>query len=217
MVDVNVRAVLQLIRGVPARHGRPRLRAHVNISSIAGLYNFYGHTAYHATKAAVHRSPADPQRHRRQTDPCHRIAPGRRPRSSTELGRNARSHGRGMQTFYEGYESLTTEEMSRHRLRPRRSPPRTGLIEVMPTFQVRRTNLRQERSMTPAPRLRRPPRSRTRRFEAVCSALQALGVHGSATIHEAQDGAAHSTRASSRFSMHFQDRPSLSSARPATI
>ena len=55
MVDVNVRAVLQLIRMfLPGMVDRDCGHI-VNISSIAGLYNFYGHTAYHATKAAVHQ------------------------------------------------------------------------------------------------------------------------------------------------------------------
>ena len=54
MVDVNLRAVLHLCRllapGMVARD-----RGHIiNISSIAGTYNFFGHTAYHATKAAIH-------------------------------------------------------------------------------------------------------------------------------------------------------------------
>lgn len=54
LVDVNLRAVLQLCRlvvpGMAARN-----RGHVvNISSIAAAYHFGGNTTYHATKAAVH-------------------------------------------------------------------------------------------------------------------------------------------------------------------
>ena len=54
LVDVNLRAVLQLCRlvvpGMAARN-----RGHVvNISSIAAAYNFGGNSTYHATKAAVH-------------------------------------------------------------------------------------------------------------------------------------------------------------------
>lgn len=54
LVDVNLRAVLQLTRlvvpGMAARN-----RGHVvNISSIAASYHFGGNTTYHATKAAVH-------------------------------------------------------------------------------------------------------------------------------------------------------------------
>lgn len=53
LIDVNLRAVLHLCRlvvpGMVARN-----RGHViNISSIAGSYNFGGNTTYHATKAAV--------------------------------------------------------------------------------------------------------------------------------------------------------------------
>lgn len=54
LLDVNLRAVLHLCRlvvpGMAARN-----RGHVvNISSIAGAYNFGGNSTYHATKAAVH-------------------------------------------------------------------------------------------------------------------------------------------------------------------
>ena len=55
LVDVNLRGLLQLTRLVlPGMVERDH--GHVlNISSIAGVYNFYGHTVYHATKAAVHQ------------------------------------------------------------------------------------------------------------------------------------------------------------------
>lgn len=53
-IDVNLRAALQLARltlpGMIARN-----RGHIiNITSIAGHYEFGGHTVYHATKAAMH-------------------------------------------------------------------------------------------------------------------------------------------------------------------
>lgn len=53
-IDVNLRAALHLARlTLPAMIARNRGHI-VNITSIAGHYEFTGHTVYHATKAAMH-------------------------------------------------------------------------------------------------------------------------------------------------------------------
>ena len=114
LIDVNLRGLLQLTRLVlPGMVERDRGHV-INVSSIAGLYNFYGHTVYHATKAAVHQISRQLRndtvgKRIRVTEIC----PGR---VETEIfGRNMGGSPEAMEeawkTYYEGYESLTTDDI----------------------------------------------------------------------------------------------------------
>jgi NADP-dependent 3-hydroxy acid dehydrogenase YdfG len=141
MVDVNLRAVLHLCRLLlPGMVERDRGHI-VNISSIAGLYNFYGHTAYHATKAAVHQISRQLRndvlgKRIRVTEIC----PGR---VETEIfGRNLGGTPAALQeawhTYYEGFESITTADIAATIEFALDAPAHVnlGLIEILPTFQV---------------------------------------------------------------------------------
>ena len=141
MVDVNLRAVLHLCRLLLPGMVERDLGHVVNVSSIAGLYNFYGHTAYHATKAAVHQISRQLRndtigKRIRVTEIC----PGR---VETEIfGRNLGGTPEAMQeaweTYYEGFESITTKDIA-DTIEYAIDAPRhvnLGLIEIMPTFQV---------------------------------------------------------------------------------
>lgn len=141
LVDVNLRALLQLTRLIlPGMVERDNGHV-INISSIAGLYNFYGHTVYHATKAAVHQVSRQLRndtvgKRIRVTEIC----PGR---VETEIfGRNMGGTPEAMEeawkTYYEGYESLTTDDIV-NALDYAVETPRhvnVGMLELMPTFQV---------------------------------------------------------------------------------
>ncbi|MEV2221245.1 SDR family oxidoreductase [Nocardia vinacea] len=141
MVDVNLRAVLHLCRLLLPGMVQRDLGHVVNISSIAGLYNFYGHTAYHATKAAIHQISRQLRndvigKRIRVTEIC----PGR---VETEIfGRNLGGTPEAMreawETYYEGYESITTKDIA-DTIEFAIDAPRhvnLGLIEITPTFQV---------------------------------------------------------------------------------
>ena len=141
MIDVNLRAVLHLCRLlVPGMVARDRGHI-VNIGSIAGHYNFFGHTAYHATKAAIHQVSRqlrnDMLGHRvRVTEIC----PGR---VETEIfGRNLGGTPddlkRAWEEFYEHYESVTTSDIAAAARFALETPEHVnvGLIEIMPTLQV---------------------------------------------------------------------------------
>ncbi|MGN7202362.1 SDR family oxidoreductase [Arthrobacter sp. SAFR-044] len=141
LVDVNLRGLLQLTRLVLPGMVERDLGHVVNISSIAGVYNFYGHTVYHATKAAVHQISRQLRndtvgKRIRVTEIC----PGR---VETEIfGRNLGGSPEAMEeawkTYYEGYESLTTDDIV-NALDYAIETPRhvnVGMLELMPTFQV---------------------------------------------------------------------------------
>lgn len=141
MVDVNLRAVLHLSRLFVPGMAERDLGHVVNISSIAGHYNFFGHTAYHATKAAVHQLSRQLRndtlgRRVRVTE----ISPGR---VETEIfGRNLGGSPEAMdeahKTYYEGFESLTTADVV-DAIDFALAAPRhvnIGIVEITPTFQV---------------------------------------------------------------------------------
>jgi NADP-dependent 3-hydroxy acid dehydrogenase YdfG len=136
-VDVNLKAALHLIRlllpGMMARDC-----GHiVNVTSIAGLYNFSGNTVYHATKAAMHMVSQQTRvsaygRRVRVTE----IVPGR---AETEIfGKVIGDMEAAKRQFYDGYESLKVEDVAGAVAYAIGTPRHVniGLIEIMPTFQV---------------------------------------------------------------------------------
>jgi NADP-dependent 3-hydroxy acid dehydrogenase YdfG len=141
LVDINLTAVLHLVRlilpGMVARDS-----GHiVNISSIAGHYNFFGHTAYHATKAAVHQLSRQIRndvlgKRIRVTE----VSPGRVETEifARNLGGSPEAIAEAHATYFEGYESLTTDDVANAIEFALHSPQHmnVGLIEIMPTFQV---------------------------------------------------------------------------------
>ncbi|KHL04236.1 SDR family oxidoreductase [Sinomonas humi] len=141
IIDVNLRGLLQLTRLILPGMVERDLGHIVNISSIAGVYNFYGHTAYHATKAAVHQISRQLRndtvgKRIRVTEVC----PGR---VETEIfGRNLGGSPEAMEeawnTYYEGYESLTTDDIVNAVDYAIEAPRHVniGMLEIMPTFQV---------------------------------------------------------------------------------
>jgi NADP-dependent 3-hydroxy acid dehydrogenase YdfG len=141
LVDVNLRGLLHLTRLVLPGMVERDLGHVVNISSIAGIYNFYGHTVYHATKAAVHQISRQLRndtvgKRIRVTEIC----PGR---VETEIfGRNLGGTPEAMdeawKTYYQGYESLTTDDIVNALDYAIEAPGHVnlGMMEIMPTFQV---------------------------------------------------------------------------------
>jgi NADP-dependent 3-hydroxy acid dehydrogenase YdfG len=136
-VDVNLKAALHLIRlSLPGMIGRDRGHI-VNITSIAGLYNFGGNTVYHATKAAMHMVSRQTRvaaygRRVRVTE----IVPGR---AETEIfGKVIGDMEAAQRQFYDGYESLKPEDVADAVAYAIGTPRHVniGQIEIMPTFQV---------------------------------------------------------------------------------
>jgi NADP-dependent 3-hydroxy acid dehydrogenase YdfG len=137
LVDVNLRAVLQLCRlVVPGMVARDRGHV-VNISSIAGAYNFGGNSTYHATKAAVSmlsrqlRIDAYGKRVR-----VTEICPGR---VATDIF--AHVHGDSKETherFVEGFELPQAADIANAIAFAIAAPiaVNVGHIEITPTLQV---------------------------------------------------------------------------------
>lgn len=136
-VAVNIQAVLHLVRLIMPGMVERDLGHIVNISSIAAVYNFGGNTIYHATKAAVHtlsrQLRVDGYGHRvRVTEIC----PGRV--ESEIFGRLLGDAEKAHRLYYEGYESLTPEDVA-DAIDFAIAAPRhvnIGHLEIMPTFQV---------------------------------------------------------------------------------
>ena len=137
LVDVNLRAVLHLCRlVVPGMVARDRGHV-INISSIAGAYNFGGNSTYHATKAAVSmlsrqlRIDAFGKRVR-----VTEICPGR---VATDIF--AHVHGDSAETyerFVKGFELPQAEDIANAIAFAIAAPVAVniGHIEITPTMQV---------------------------------------------------------------------------------
>ena len=137
LVDVNLRAVLHLCRlVVPGMVARDRGHV-VNISSIAGAYNFGGNSTYHATKAAVSMLTRQLRidcfgKRVRVTEIC----PGR---VATDIfahvhGDSAETHER----FVKGFELPQAEDVAAAIAFAIAAPVAVniGHIEITPTLQV---------------------------------------------------------------------------------
>jgi len=137
-VDVNLRAALHLIRLVlPGMVTRDRGHI-INITSIAGHYEFGGHTAYHATKAAMHtvsrQIRVDAYGHNvRVTE----ISPGR---VATDIFAKVHKLApeAAREQFLDGYDLPTAEDIADAALYALGTPRHVnvGMIEIMPTLQV---------------------------------------------------------------------------------
>ncbi|MFF0148649.1 NADP-dependent 3-hydroxy acid dehydrogenase YdfG [Amycolatopsis sulphurea] len=136
-IAVNLRAVLHLVRLVMPGMVARDLGHIVNISSIAGVYNFGGNTIYHATKSAVHTLSRQLRvdgfgKRIRVTEIC----PGR---VETEIfGRILGDPEKARRELFDGYESLKPADIAAAIEFAIESPRHmnVGHIEILPTFQV---------------------------------------------------------------------------------
>ncbi|MFV0335182.1 MAG: SDR family oxidoreductase [Tropicimonas sp.] len=137
-IDVNLKAAMHCARlTLPGMIVRDRGHI-VNISSIAGHYEFGGHTAYHASKAALHslsrQLRVDAYGHRvRVTEIC----PGR---VQTDIF--ARVEGispeQARKQFFDGFEIPSVTDIADAVAYAIATPGcvNIGMIEIMPTMQV---------------------------------------------------------------------------------
>jgi NADP-dependent 3-hydroxy acid dehydrogenase YdfG len=137
LVNVNLRAVLHLCRlVVPGMVERDRGHV-VNVSSIAGKYNFKGNATYHATKAAVSMLSQQLRidvfgKRVRVTEIC----PGR-----VATGIFARTYGDTKETlerYFEGFELPQPSDIAEAIAFAIQAPVavNVGHIEITPTLQV---------------------------------------------------------------------------------
>jgi NADP-dependent 3-hydroxy acid dehydrogenase YdfG len=137
IIDVNLRAVLHLCRlVVPGMVARDRGHV-VNISSIAGAYNFAGNSSYHAAKAGISMLSRQLRidvfgRRVRVTEIC----PGR---VATDIF--AHVHGDSRETrerFIEGYELPEAKDIADAIAFAISAPVAVniGHMEITPTLQV---------------------------------------------------------------------------------
>ena len=128
-VEVNLKAVLHLVRlTLPGMVTRDRGHV-INISSIAGLYHFSGHTVYHATKAAVHMLSRQLRidafgRRVRITEICAKV--------------DGIVAAEAKRRYFEGFEIPQPADVADAIAYAIGTPVQVniGLIEIMPTLQV---------------------------------------------------------------------------------
>lgn len=138
LVDVNLKAALHLVRlALPGMVARDNGHI-VNITSIAGHYEFGGHTGYHATKAAMHtvsrQIRVDAYGYNvRVTE----ISPGR---VATDIFAkvNKLTPEEAKKLYLDDYDLPTAEDIADAVLYALGTPRHVnvGMIEIMPTLQV---------------------------------------------------------------------------------